>query len=611
MPNAVPPFAYAYTHTATEATTGYFSCEPVEKLSLDAMLARLEACPMDEFLHNYVLRHLGTLPLQELQALARGAVSVEEQISRSFPRPVLAALLLECAVLHADFAPLKSLFAMAGGDSASAKLDSADFDSAGLDSTGLDSAGIAPALLALAPHSPLVYLRWSLLPDAALHRAWSALFGANITQHAALPHPQDDDLPLLYPCTTATAASPLVLTLAHLHARFKDSPGPSWVRPPAQETAAHALEILADKGILAGVEMRHEASLSPIALLRKWQVNMQVHCGALHYRVQGQGTTYGRGFSLADARASYAMEMIERASAYASVYSDGERTGIVGTATPQPLLKARYSEIVTSGRAVLDPNTLPLEVPYADVSLYWLEAQNPDRSTVLVPAQAVYLFCNLDEYALWISPGSTGLAAGNTVDEAKQAALTEIFERDAEATLPFDRSRCFTLRSADPRLQSLLDDYKARGIHVHFQDITTDFGIPCYQCFVRGYKGELARATGASLHGPRAALAALTETPYPYPHGAPSAPPLRHLPERVLEELPSYSLESPARNVALLEALLQSRGLEVCYAELTRHDLKFPVIRALVPGLELTAELDAFSRIRPPLWNNYCKIFIE
>ena len=72
----------------------------------------------------------------------------------------------------------------------------------------------------------------------------------------------------------------------------------------------------------------------------------------------------------------------------------------------------------------------------------------------------------------------------------------------------------------------------------------------------------MARATGANLNGARAALAALTETPWPYvwarpaPFGKASVPGLAALPERVLEDLPDYSLPSAEANLRLLESVL-------------------------------------------------------
>ena len=215
---------------------------------------------------------------------------------------------------------------------------------------------------------------------------------------------------------------------------------------------------------------------------------------------------------------------------------------------------------------------------------------------MLVPAQAVFLFCNLDEQSLFLAGGSTGLASGNTEAEARLAALTEIVERDAEATTPFSREGCFVLKSRDERLQALLDDYAARGIQIQFQDITTELGVPVYRCFVMSRRGEVAQATGANLCGSRAALAALTEVPWPYPYGEPTGPALGGLPVRWLEDLPDYSLPSAEASCKLLEKTLCAQGRTPLYVDISRKDLDMPVVRALVPGLELTADFDRFSR---------------
>jgi ribosomal protein S12 methylthiotransferase accessory factor len=38
--------------------------------------------------------------------------------------------------------------------------------------------------------------------------------------------------------------------------------------------------------------------------------------------------------------------------------------------------------------------------------------------------------------------------------------------------------------------------------------------------------------------------------------------------------------------------------------DLTRRDLSIPVVRALVPGLELMADYDRFARVSPRLYRN-------
>ena len=577
---ALPTLHYRYTHTSTEATTGYFACEPPADMTFEQGLARLEAAPLDEFLHSHLLRLAAAFPAERMSSLLDGLDSAGS--------PSTAALLREACLLNPELSDLIRTS---------------------------DACPAPEALAAMEAATPHIALRWHAQPDRDLHRAWCEVFRDNMHNHRMLPQLEDMDIPPLYdPAETLDGPDRPVVTAADIRAFLALEPAESspWQRPPSHETASLALERLVENGIIAGQEMRHEASLSPIALLRRWNVDMAVRCGALDYTLKGEGTTYGRGLSLADARASYAMEMVERASSYVSVGEVDGQLHVLDRATPQPLLRARLSELLADGREALAPQAIPLEAPYRDQPLYWLTGHTPDDDggsrPVLVPAQMAYLFCNLDEISLFSASGSTGLATGNIMAEAKVAALTEILERDAEATMPYDRSQCFRLVTDDARLQALLDDYAARGIHIQFQDLTTEFGVPCYKCFVVGPRGQVARGTGAGLSGRRAVLSAMTETPFPYPNGGPSGPGVRGLPERRLEDLPDLSLESPQRNLALLEGLFAVNRMAPVYVELTREDLEFPVVKALVPGLESTADFDTWSRMSRRLFRNYLRL---
>ena len=202
--------------------------------------------------------------------------------------------------------------------------------------------------------------------------------------------------------------------LAREHARRKAEDWEPRERPPAKETFLRALDALMEAGFIAGPEMRHEASLSPIALLRSWQVDISVRNSRLNHSLRGQATAYGRGLSLAQARASYAMEIVERASAYVSVGPGQAGIGgeVLDRKLPLLLIKARYAELKAQGRAVLDPGLLPLEATCPDAPLYWLTALAVDGAEVLVPVQAVFLFCNLDEPGLGLHGTGLGQQPG-------------------------------------------------------------------------------------------------------------------------------------------------------------------------------------------------------
>jgi ribosomal protein S12 methylthiotransferase accessory factor YcaO len=188
------------------------------------------------------------------------------------------------------------------------------------------------------------------------------------------------------------------------------------------------------------------------------------------------------------------------------------------------------------------------------------------------------------------------------------SALLEVVERDCEATMPFHVSRCFRVPPDDSEIGGLLADYEARGIQVQFLDLTHELGIPCTKCMVMGPRGGVVKGTGAHLDGRRAMLSALTETPYPYPAGPPSGPALEGLATRRLEDLPSYGCGDPSKDLTLLEHLLEANGYRPIYVDLTREDVGIPVFKAIVPGMEFSADFDSTSRVSPRLFANYLRL---
>lgn len=563
---------YKFNLSDTVGTVGYVSCEPPADITFEEALAYLEEHPLDDFMHKYLLTIVQNFDQKKFKALLKTAVE-----DYTIIKPVLAALLYETCLLYGKFSKMLALFP----NNATEQLQA---------------------------HTPLIYLRWFKREDKYDHLAWITKFKENIYDHKMLPLPdvaEDFDLPMLY-----EACTDKFITAATIREELLKTPHSApWSRPPAQETTDLALSRLNKTQLFADVEMRHIASLSPIALLRRWNIDLAVKNGSLDYTLQGSATSYGRGLALTDARVGLTMEIVERSSSFVSF----DKAGVINTLKDHPLTHARYSELTAQGITAFDPNLLSLEVQYEDEKLYWMEGHTPKLDSdgyepILVPVQMVYMFCNLDEISLISSPGSTGLASGNILEEAKVSALMEIFERDAEATKPFNKKECFALTTEDPKLNMLLNDYAARGVYVMFQDITTEFGIPCYYAFVMGKRGEVYRGTGAGLDGKRAIVSALTETPYPYPQSPPSAPALRGIETRKQEELPDVSMEDPMRNVQMLEKMLIANNRRPVYVELARKDLQFPVVKALIPNMELTADFDSFTRVSHRLFSNYLRM---
>jgi ribosomal protein S12 methylthiotransferase accessory factor YcaO len=553
---------------ATESATGYFGCIPAVDLGYEGFLAHARRRPNDEFLRRHLLRMIQGWDESHLRQVIAG-IDADDRF--------LQALLWEACQVRPDPQKYRRTFPLS-------------------------------KLQTLAMHSPLVDLRSHLRRNRDLHRKWIGLFRENIFEHRPLP---DADTAGCRAPFSDRAVRNLLEPRLTLKQLFEEPrPLPNKRTPPGlgpEQVHALALERLRQAGVTVGHEMRHTSSLSPIALLRRWQMKTEVRCDRHDFGLSGELTAYGRGVDFEAARAACVMEVVERCSAFASF--EGRR--LKGYASSLRVLHGRLSDLRKDRVEVLDPNDLALEAPYCDEPLYWLEAeeQTPTGTrSIFIPAQCVFLFCNLDEIKLFTALGSTGLGAGVALAGAKLSALNEVIERDSEGTTPFDRALCFEIETQDERLAALLDSYRLNGIHIQFQDLTPPMGLPCCKCFVVAADGRIAKGTGAHLDARQALLSALTEVPFPFPGSPPSRPAMAGLVRVPVEALPSYSSGTPLQDLRTLETLVFANGFRLIYADITRQDVGLPVVRALVPGMEILADFDRHSRVHPRLYANYLKL---
>lgn len=550
----------------TQSGVGCFSAMPGPNLSFGEMLSHLRSAPYDDYMHEFVLQHLSKQRPRKVEKLIREAVK-----DAGASDPVVTALLYEACLCHERLAKFLPLFR---------ETDPRE----------------------LSKHSPAIHIRSSLLKDQSAHGQWIKVFRDNIFHHAPLKKPEELGLAPLFAAETMPLSKPL--RVKDVREKLNTSLPPVCPRRPMRETTEHALAALDRAGAFLGPAMSHKASLSPVNRLRHWGFTHSVNNGRHKNSLEGLQTCYGRGLYDERADVSYSMEMAERFSAYASI----KPRGVIGYEKEYPLKHAAYAELDVPA---LDPNRLSLEVPYEGQKLYWIEgystADDGEKTPLWIPVQFVFLFNNCDEPSLFSALGSTGLASGNTFAEARVSGLLEVIERDCDATIPFDPSRCFRIETDDAEINRLLKDYEECGIDVWFMDMTPEFGIPCYKAVVLGKHGDVIKGSGADLCGKNALISAMTETPYPFP-GPPSSPAPADLPRRRLEDLPDYSTGSADGDLMVLEQTLKANGHTPCYVDLMRKDLKIPVVRAFVPGLELISDFDHYSRVSPRLYANYLKL---
>lgn len=539
---------YQLEITGSAATIGYLACSPAEKVSFEQALQYLDKCPMDDFMHRHLLRQMLGKSANEIKLLA--AVFADSKVMSS----LLAETVIQRPELT-EFMPEK-----------------------------------LPCRA-----SSLVNLRQEKFTDMALHRAWSKIFSDNLLEHRPLPELEQAP-PLPYSKQEIEQAGQGFIPVSKFAAAdFSEN---TVQEPPLQEVIQRAETALEAAGVNLDRQMLHQSSLSPVGLVRGWQAEIAVQNGHLDYRLKGNQNSFGRGLDFDTAQTGLLMEICERFSSLASF----ETEGALGYAKPLPLIRSSYSRLEEDA---LDPACLPLEVPVdRNEILHWLPGSCPDGSRMLVPAQFVFLFANLDEPCLCSGLGSTGLGAGLDMNRARLTALLEVIERDAESTFPHHPARCFCIRSDDEAIAALLNEYAKRGIEVFFEDISSELGLPCYRSFVVGPEGQVTKGASADMNGAKACLSAMLEVPYPYPWGPPSRPAPKGLPVRTLEDLPDYSTASMAGDLAILEQALTASGKTPVYVNLTRADMNIPVCRAIIPDLELMADFDQNSRLSPRLFRN-------
>jgi len=559
---------YKLNLKTTETGVGYFSCDPMKEISFEESIEYLRDHPYDTYMHKYLLDIIAKFDDAKTMQLIKVARQDDYTLS---------ALLYEASLLYDKFTLIREYFK-------------------------------SEETKKLSACTPLNLIKSRLLDDHDLHSEWIDLFKTNIFDHKPLPAPDDIKMPLLF---GKEKLSEIQNNYVHISGIYDKIAGKcsqkNQYAPALKATAQHALNKLIEYNILTDTEMRHESSLSPFGLLRKWHVGHSVRNSRHNYIFIGDQISYGKGLSLDAARASYSMEIVERKSSFAGFNSEGTFDFV----KQYPLTHAKYEDLIKDGKNALNPNNLVLETPYNNEALFWLEGEQQCGQSMqpsLLPAQCVFLFCNLDEINLFSGLGSTGLASGNTIEEAKISALLEIIERESEGLSLYTASRCFRLEAEDPQIADLLKDYKTRGIAVQFQDISQPFGVPCYKCFVVSRNGTIIKGTAAHLDGKKALISALTETPYPYPNGPASNPGTDGLPTRCFENLPDYSTGNPVKDLAILETLLIANNYKPLYVNLIRKDLGIPVVKALIPGMEMITDFDRFSRVNPRLFANYLQL---
>ncbi len=318
----------------------------------------------------------------------------------------------------------------------------------------------------------------------------------------------------------------------------------------------------------------------------------------------GAITVYnGKGATVEESRISAIMEGIER-------YSSEIHNRRIEMMT--------YPEMTMHGR-VLDPKDLILpEGADTDHLLPWFEGYDiANDEPIFVPAHAVFHPLP-PRYRPLFRTTTNGLASGNTREEAIFHALAEVIERDAWSLVEASRNTGLSVVDIDDEsLTGMQKKFADAQVEVTVRDITSDIGIPTMAAVADDVllRDPTLLTIGIGTHTSAriAVMRALTEVAQSrltQIHGAREDTTLADLRKKMgydrakrinaywfrdngqvaYPEIPSYDSDDFVKDIRFAIEALNKQGLDrVIVVDLTREEIGVPVVRVIVPGLEVFA----------------------
>ncbi len=316
----------------------------------------------------------------------------------------------------------------------------------------------------------------------------------------------------------------------------------------------------------------------------------------------------GKGATKDQAKASAMMEAFERYSA--ELFEDDIKNR---------LTSACFGEI----EGCMDPESLILpNLPFdpQEKELNWVKSANiRDDKEYLVPANSVFHpYVTSNDSSLFKS-NTNGLASGNRVEEAIFHGMMEVIERDAWSVFETKRKKAveIDLESIEnPLIKELLGKFEKEGVGVKLVNLTSDIEAATIAAVsddtVLKDPALLTLGVGTHLDPEIAAMRALTEVAQSRAtqiHGTREdttrAVFMRKAGyERMkrmnkhwfgesddvidLKKIKNHSGKSFKEDIETSMRLLKKAGFkDVLFVDLTREEIEIPVVRVIIPGLEV------------------------
>lgn len=267
----------------------------------------------------------------------------------------------------------------------------------------------------------------------------------------------------------------------------------------------------------------------------------------------------------------------------------------------------------------LDPRELILpEGASPDAMIPWICGRDiMNDEDILVPANAVFHPLPTD-YKRLFRTNTSGLASGNVIEEAIFHGLAEVIERDAWALVEATRRTGPLICDVeDEQAKGLLDKFAAAEVDVYLRDITSDIGIPTCAAAADDVRLRdptlLTTGMGTHTSATVAVLRALTEVAQSrltQIHGAREDTTIADFRKQIgydrtkrlnkhwfeasekksFADIESFESDDFLMDIKYMLRKLEEAGLDqVVVVDLTREEIGLPVVRVIVPGLEISA----------------------
>ncbi len=342
------------------------------------------------------------------------------------------------------------------------------------------------------------------------------------------------------------------------------------------------------------------------------RVGIPVYTAIRPAAAEGAVSIYaGKGATKTQAKASAMMESFERYSA--EMHDDHKQKFKKGVFEGSKNDLDRY----ISPKLLILPNLL---FDPENAEMDWIRSTNlKDDEYVMVPANAVFHPYIPENGVKLFQSNTNGLASGNRLEEAVFHGMMEVVERDAWSIFESKRQSKPEINCENTEnqiIKDILAMFKDAGIHVKLVDLTADVEITTVAAVsddtILKDPALLTLGVGTHLDPEVAVIRALTEVAQSRAtqiHGTREdtirAVFMRKagyermkrinnhwfdVSERSIDlnEMKNISGKSFREDIETSKKLLSKCGFEdILYIDLTRPDIDIPVVRVIIPGMEV------------------------